>query len=50
MLNIGFRGVYIKYLDIIRNINQFLGNDNVYFNFLGNKKFLSDIQGGFEYF
>lgn len=43
-------GAYIKHPDIIRNINQFLGNDNVHLNPLGNKKFLSDIQGGLEYF
>lgn len=43
-------GAYIKHPDIIRNINQFLGNDNVHLNPLGNNKFLSDIQGGLEYF
>lgn len=43
-------GAYIKHPDIIRNINQFLGNDNVHLNPLGTKKFLCDIQGGLEYF
>uniref|UniRef100_K1PR21 SGNH hydrolase-type esterase domain-containing protein n=1 Tax=Magallana gigas TaxID=29159 RepID=K1PR21_MAGGI len=38
-------GRYIKHPDIMRNINQFLGNDNVHLNPLGNIKFLCDIQG-----
>ena len=43
-------GCYIKYPDLIKNIDQFLMPDGVHLNELGNDVFLNNLQGGLEYF
>lgn len=43
-------GCYIKYPDLLKDINQFLRPDGVHLTELGYKLFLNKIQGGLEYF
>lgn len=43
-------GCYIKYPDLLKDINEFLRPDGVHLTELGYKLFLNNIQGGLEYF
>lgn len=43
-------GCYIKYPDLLKDINEFLRPDGVHLTELGYKLFLNIIQGGLQYF